>query len=524
VEISTNNGASWQDLSPYYTGNSTGWIYSPPFDLSGYGGKTVQLGFYFEAYSSSERSGWYVDEISILATGWPPLITMPPTNQTIVAGNLVSFAVGVSPLSTLPLSYQWRFKGAPIADAANATYTIPSVQTNHASCCGQGYDVVVTNLYGAATSLPPAELTVLVPPTITVQPQSQTVPAGTNVTFSVTATGTEPLSYQWRSNGTNIPGATGSSLVLPNVQLSQSGSYFSVLVSNAASSTNSSDAWLTVFPGLGGFTNHDVGDVAVAGGYRQSNGVFTVWGNGEDIEDTADAFQFVHQPLIGDGQIVSRVLSIQGADSQAEAGVMFRESLSSGSRHVLLAVNSKLEAVLRRRLLTDAYSVENAHTGTNYAWLRLMRMDNTFVGHISTNGMDWEYVWHTTLNLPSQLEAGLAVTAHSYGLVATGQFDNVSLGGITPLSGAWPEPGPRIWLGGEPAAYLPMSQFGGFKMLIGGPVGDGFTVKASPDIETPFTSWSPLGTVTNTYGVVPFLDAQALTNQHRFYRLQKVGP
>jgi hypothetical protein len=153
-----------------------------------------------------------------------------------------------------------------------------------------------------------------------------------------------------------------------------------------------------------------------------------------------------------------------------------------------------------------------------------MRMDNTFVGHVSTNGMDWEYVWHTTLNLPSQLEAGLAVTAHSYGLVATGRFDNVSLGGITPLSGAWPEPGPRIWPGGEPSAYPPMSQFGGFKMLIGGPVGDGFTVKASPDIEASFATWSPLGTVTNTYGVVPFLDAQALTNQHRFYRLQKVGP
>lgn len=62
-----------------------------------------------------------------------------------------------------------------------------------------------------------------------------------------------------------------------------------------------------------------------------------------------------------------------------------------------------------------------------------------------------------------------------------------------------------------------MSQFGGA-------VGDVFAVKASPDIGAPFTSWSPLGTVTNTYGVVPFLDTQALTNQLRSYRLQKVGP
>jgi hypothetical protein len=189
-----------------------------------------------------------------------------------------------------------------------------------------------------------------------------------------------------------------------------------------------------------------------------------------------------------------------------------------------MAVNSKLEATLRRRLQTDVYSVQNAHAGTNYSWLRLMRMDNTFIGHVSTNGVDWEYVWHTTLNLPVQVEAGLAVTAHSYGLVATAQFDSVALGGLTPLSGTWPEPVPRIWVGGEPAAYPPLLELGGFQFLIGGPVGDVFKVKAAEEVETPFAAWPEAGAVTNTYGVVPFLDPEALTNQRRFYRAQRVEP
>ena len=72
-------------------------------------------------------------------------------------------------------------------------------------------------------------------PIITVQPISQTVAAGTNVTFQVTATGTAPLAYQWRFNGTNLAGALNSSLTLTNVQAAQAGTY-AVLVSDAGGS------------------------------------------------------------------------------------------------------------------------------------------------------------------------------------------------------------------------------------------------------------------------------------------------
>lgn len=85
------------------------------------------------------------------------------------------------------------------------------------------------------------------PPRIVTQPISQTVIVGANVTFTVNATGTAPLVYQWQFNGTNLVGAVGTSLTLTNVQMSDAGGY-SVTVSNTAGATNSSIASLTVNP------------------------------------------------------------------------------------------------------------------------------------------------------------------------------------------------------------------------------------------------------------------------------------
>jgi hypothetical protein len=84
------------------------------------------------------------------------------------------------------------------------------------------------------------------PPAITVPPANQTVQAGANVSFTVTATGTTPLSYLWRFNGTAIDGATTSSLQLTNVQTTSSGTY-TVGVTNSAGGTSAA-ATLMVNP------------------------------------------------------------------------------------------------------------------------------------------------------------------------------------------------------------------------------------------------------------------------------------
>src|SRR5436853_3400916 len=87
---------------------------------------------------------------------------------------------------------------------------------------------------------------VLVAPTITRQPASQTVTAGQRATFTVTAAGTAPLSYQWQKNGTAIGAATAASYTTPATTAADNGDQFTVVVSNAAGSVTSTAASLTV--------------------------------------------------------------------------------------------------------------------------------------------------------------------------------------------------------------------------------------------------------------------------------------
>jgi hypothetical protein len=83
-------------------------------------------------------------------------------------------------------------------------------------------------------------------PSLTVQPASVTVTAGQAATFGISASGTAPISYQWRKNTANISGATAASYTTPATAISDSGSKFDVVVKNGAGSITSSQATLTV--------------------------------------------------------------------------------------------------------------------------------------------------------------------------------------------------------------------------------------------------------------------------------------
>jgi hypothetical protein len=83
-------------------------------------------------------------------------------------------------------------------------------------------------------------------PAITTQPSNQTVAAGQTATFSVVATGTAPLSYQWQTGTSDIAGATSTSYTTPTTGIADSGSTFRVVVSNSAGNATSNAATLTV--------------------------------------------------------------------------------------------------------------------------------------------------------------------------------------------------------------------------------------------------------------------------------------
>jgi hypothetical protein len=83
-------------------------------------------------------------------------------------------------------------------------------------------------------------------PSITVQPANQSVTTGQAATFSVTASGTAPISYQWRKNSANINGANAASYTTPATTAADNGAKFDVAVSNSAGNTTSAQATLTV--------------------------------------------------------------------------------------------------------------------------------------------------------------------------------------------------------------------------------------------------------------------------------------
>ena len=168
-----------------------------------------------------------------------PLITSQPQDQTVSIGSNALFSVTASGAPTL--HYQWSFNGTNLAGATRSSFAINNVQPRNAG----NYAVRVSNNYGAATSSNAALTVVGIPPSITSQPASMTVPSGTNVILSVTASGSAPLSYQWNFNGSPVSGATQSALTLNNIQTNQAGTYF-VQVTNFMGSTNSANAILDV--------------------------------------------------------------------------------------------------------------------------------------------------------------------------------------------------------------------------------------------------------------------------------------
>lgn len=176
---------------------------------------------------------------TLTPTATAPIITTQPQSQTVGAGSnvILSVTAGGTPVPT----FQWFRNGTAIAGATTASLALNNVQPADAG----NYTVTVSNSAGSVTSNT-ATLTVSgVAPTIAAQPQSQTVTTGSNVTFSVTASGTPAPTYQWSKGGVAIAGATGTSLSLTNVQAGDAGSY-TVTVTNSAGSVTSTTATLTV--------------------------------------------------------------------------------------------------------------------------------------------------------------------------------------------------------------------------------------------------------------------------------------
>jgi uncharacterized repeat protein (TIGR01451 family) len=162
--------------------------------------------------------------ISVLNAGLNPLTNVRLTNSLPPAVTLVSVSCSQGTVSQSSPGIITGNLGS-LAPGAFATVTI----TAAALSAGP-----ITNIVNAGCDQPEPNLAndtatdvvnVIAALTITSQPNSQSVPAGTNVTFTVGSSGTPPIGYQWFFNGAGIIGATNTSLTLSNVTPAQNGSY-----------------------------------------------------------------------------------------------------------------------------------------------------------------------------------------------------------------------------------------------------------------------------------------------------------
>ena len=171
----------------------------------------------------------------LTVTALKPTITTEPQAQNVLAGATATF--GVVANGSAPLGFQWRKNSANISGATSASYVTPATT---GADSGSVFDVIVSNTAGAVTSAA-ATLTVAAPtaPTITTQPQNASTTVGGTATFTVQATGTAPLSYQWKRNGAVIAGATNANYTISPVTLQNNNDAYTVTVRNTYGSVDS---------------------------------------------------------------------------------------------------------------------------------------------------------------------------------------------------------------------------------------------------------------------------------------------
>lgn len=177
------------------------------------------------------------------------------------------------------------------------------------------------------------------------------------------------------------------------------------------------------------WVSQDVGAVSMSGSATASSGAFTLTGSGADIWGTADAFQYVYQPLAGDGQISARVNSLQNTNTYAKAGLMLRASTGAGAVHVILDTrpDGSIEFMTRTTSGGTTTFIAGA-SQTLPAWLKLVRSGSNVTGYVSRDGAAWTQVGSTAVSaLPSSALAGLVVTSHDVSQSATAAFDSVAV-------------------------------------------------------------------------------------------------
>ena len=242
-QISTDGGTTWGDVP------------SSPSTTYSFTAATSENGSEYRAvFTNSAGSATTTAALLTVApTLAAPSVTVEPTSQGVTAGQTATFSAAASGNPTPSVQWQVSTDGgsswSPVSGATAGSYSLTASSTED----GWEYRAVFANSQGSATTSS-AVLTVSAPmvaPAVTTQPLSQTIYAGSDVTFDAAASGNPTPSVQWQisdnagASWSDIPGATTPSYTLL-VGIEDTGESFRALFTNAAGTAATTPAALNV--------------------------------------------------------------------------------------------------------------------------------------------------------------------------------------------------------------------------------------------------------------------------------------
>jgi ABC-type transport system involved in multi-copper enzyme maturation permease subunit len=236
--------------------------------------------------------------------------------------------------------------------------------------------------------------------------------------------------------------------------------------------------------------------LTVAGGGKtecsNSNGVthtgkaclpYVPYGPGGEV--VTDSFNFVHQPLTGDGTITVRVISLTGAHPNfgngraaqvgsglvsglapwSKAGIIVKQSLHQGSAYAAMMVTGSNGVRMQYNYTGDIAGLPGKVSASDPRWLRLTRSGDTITGYDSTDGRRWTRVGTVRLTgLPATVQVGLFATSPTYVVTSTSFGGSSSNGGPSQATGVFDQ----VRVSGTTAGKWADTAIGG-----GGPIGSG---------------------------------------------------
>jgi uncharacterized repeat protein (TIGR03803 family) len=310
-------------------------------------------------------------------------------------------------------------------------------------------------------------------PAITSQPAIQTVYANGTASFSVSASGTAPLSYFWKRNNVLIAGGTNSTYTINNVQLVDSSSEFSCIVSNAYGTATSSNAALTVLTvGAGVITFDDFPATTV--GTALTNGYHAlIWSNFYVI----DAFNYPNPSGYKVGMISSSNVAFNAFGAPAAISAVTPFDFLSASLTASWNQNLVLQS-LGYNGSTLLYSNIYTLNATSNTLINFNYDGITMISFASSGGYPWP----------------------SYGTNSKTQFalDNVVLGIPSPV-----------------ITKLALCSDGSVQITLAGSAANIYRVLSSTNL----LNWQTIASVTNLTGTVQFIDPDTTNYNRRFYRL-----